>query len=77
MDPKTLEEAGGESFIHPAGSAPLLPLDGRMVDELGGERSMRRRGQTLREGINLADIALEHDSSPEDEEGSTMDIEDD
>ncbi|CAD6587947.1 MAG: anaphase promoting complex subunit cdc16 [Tremellales sp. Tagirdzhanova-0007] len=77
MDPKTLEEAGGESVIHPAGSAPLLPLDRRMIDELGGERSMRRRGKTLREGIGLADVALEHESPDDDEEGSTMDIEDD
>jgi len=78
MDPATLEEAGGESIIHPAGSTPLLPMEDRMVDELGGERSMRRRGRVGEVMEEMADgeVGLEN-GLMEEGEGSTMDIEDD
>ncbi len=78
LDPATLEEAGGESIIHPAGSTPLLPIEGRMVDELGGERSMRRRGRVggMTEDTDSADTGMENEMV-EDGDGSTMDIEDD
>lgn len=80
LDPVTLEEAGGESIIHPAGSTPLLPVEGRMVDELGGERSMRRRGRVggVSEEREGEDYEAENEFvEGEDGEGSAMDIEDD
>ena len=62
MDPTTLEEAGGESIIHPAGSTPL------------GDPSMRRRGRARGGGNGIAGADNE---GMEDDEGSTMDLEED
>ena len=101
LDPESLADAGGESIIHPAGYLVSRAIDGdgslgqgsrsasRVVDELGGERSMRRRARRARiSELGMERSAGEVENTMDDEEeeeeeeeevgeGSTMDIEDD
>ena len=82
LDPESLAEAGGESIIHPAGydtSIDASQYASRSVDELGGERSMRRRSRRGRadDAMERSAGEIEKDADDDAEEGSTMDIEED
>lgn len=67
-----------------AGTTPLMGFErelrgGPKVDELGGERSMRRRGRVSAGSVEL-DLEDEMEGDEENVdmgEGSTMDLEDD